>query len=96
MIGESVPIPTATGASDPWYSQLLSSAADTYGKYLTLQQQRDLLRIQNQRAAQGLAPLDVSQYTPGVSVGIASDTQRTLFMLLGGAGVIWLASKLLK
>jgi hypothetical protein len=97
MIGDTVPIPTATGTSDtPWYTQLLRSATETYGQYLTLQQQRELLRIQNQRAAAGLPPLDVSQYTPGVNVGLASDTQRTLLMVAGGLGVLWLASKVFK
>lgn len=97
MIGDAVAIPTATGTSDtPWYTQLFQSAADAYKTYLTVDQQRELLKIQNQRAAQGLPPLDVSQYTPGVNVGIASDTQRTLLLVAGAAGVLWLADKFLK
>lgn len=97
MMGEATAIPTATGTNDtPWYTQLLSNAADAYKTYLTVNQQRELLAIQNQRAREGLPPLDVSQYTPGVNVGIASDTQRTLLMIAGGVGVLFLASRLLK
>lgn len=97
MMGDTAPIPTATGNNEtPWYTQLFSNAVDAYKTYLTVDQQRELLKIQNQRAAQGLPPLDVSQYTPGVNVGIASDTQRTLMLVAGAAGVLWLAGKLLK
>jgi hypothetical protein len=97
MIGDAASVPTATGNADtPWYTQFLQSATGAYQAYLTLEQQRELLKIQNQRAAAGLAPLDVSQYTPGVSVGIANDTQRTLLWIAGGLGAVYLASKLLK
>lgn len=49
--------------------------------------QRQLLKIQIQRASQGLPPLNTSQYGMGanVNVGVSSDTQR---MLLMGAGIL--------
>lgn len=50
--------------------------------------QRRLLRIQLERAQQGLEPLDTSNYGLGanVSVGVQSDTQRMLW--IGGAAVL--------
>lgn len=49
--------------------------------------QRQLLKVQIQRASQGLPPLNTSQYGVGanVNVGVSSDTQR---MLLIGAGIL--------
>ncbi len=52
-------------------------------------QQRQLLQVQIERARQGLPPLDVSQYTSGVSVGLSQDTKQLL--MYGGiaALAIW-------
>lgn len=49
--------------------------------------QRQLLKVQIQRASQGLPPLNTSQYGVGanVNVGVSSDTQR---MVLIGAGLL--------
>jgi hypothetical protein len=48
--------------------------------------QRDVLRLQLERARQGLPPLDASQYGVGVSVGISPSTQQLL--ILGGLGLL--------
>lgn len=48
--------------------------------------QRDLLRLQLERARQGLPPLDASQYGAGVSVGLSPSTQQLL--ILGGVGLL--------
>jgi hypothetical protein len=51
----------------------------------TTYQQRQLLEVQLQRARSGLPPLDVSQYSPGVQVGLTSDTR--LLLIIGGAAL---------
>lgn len=48
--------------------------------------QRDVLRLQLERARQGLPPLDAAQYGAGVSVGISPSTQQLL--ILGGLGLL--------
>lgn len=70
----------ATSQPIAWYQNVLQTAAQVATTYLTLDQQRELLRIQNERARQGLPPLDVSQYTPGVSVGVEKSTQNTVLL----------------
>lgn len=82
----------SAGATTPWYQSLLQAGT----AYLTLEQQRELLKIQTQRMAQGLPPLDASAYTPGLAVGVESGTQRTLITLAGMALVGLVAMKLLK
>ena len=52
-------------------------------------QQKQLLDVQIQRAKAGLPPLNVSEYAPGVQVGVDSSTQRLLMM--GGALALGLA-----
>jgi hypothetical protein len=49
-------------------------------------QQKQLLQVQVDRAKAGLPPLDVSQYTPGVNVGLSKDTQQLL--IYGGIAAI--------
>lgn len=48
--------------------------------------QRKLLNVQVQRAQQGLPPLDASQYSLGMNVGLTPTTQRAL--MIGGALVL--------
>lgn len=86
----------ATTQPTAWYQSVAQTIAQAATQYLTLEQQRELLKIQNERARQGLPPLDVSQYTPGVSVGVESGTQKTLLLALGIAGGIFLLGKVLK
>lgn len=62
----------------------------------TTEQQRQLLKIQTQRAAQGLPPLDVSNYAAGVNVGLSSDTRQLLGYALAGAAVLVVLPMLLK
>lgn len=72
-----------TGSSD-WVSrafQLMTAVqmSDT---------QRRLLNVQLDRASKGLPPLDASQYSLGVNVGLAPQTQNLL--LWGGLGLLGL------
>ena len=48
--------------------------------------QRDVLRLQLERARQGLPPLDAAQYGAGVTVGLSPSTQQLL--ILGGLGLL--------
>ena len=50
---------------------------------VTSYQQKQLLDVQIDRAKQGLPPLDVSQYAPGVRVGVDSSAMK--FLIVGGA-----------
>jgi hypothetical protein len=97
MIGDTNSVQASTGTQDtPWYTSVLNNLTQAATAYLTLEQQRNFMEINTQRLREGLPALDVSQYAPGVQVGMASDTKRTLLLLAGGAGVLFLASKLLK
>lgn len=59
-------------------------------------QQKQLLDVQIERARAGLPPLDVSQYTPGVSVGLSQST-KDLIMYGGIAALgVWAFSSFLK
>lgn len=49
-------------------------------------QQRELLDVQLDRARQGLPPLDLTAYQPGVSVGLSDDSKK--FIGWGIAGVL--------
>lgn len=49
-------------------------------------QQRQLLQVQVDRAKQGLPPLNVSQYSAGVQVGMSSDLKQLL--IYGGLGFL--------
>lgn len=49
-------------------------------------QQKQLLDVQIERARAGLPPLDVSQYTPGVSVGLSQSTKELI--MYGGIAAL--------
>jgi hypothetical protein len=82
--GNVIPYPNvyadtpAVASHDPWYAQFVDLAKQA----LTLQQMRELQRLNLERARQGLPPIDTSRYAPQVNVGVAPDTQRLL--LIGG------------
>lgn len=70
---------------EPWYealARLLPAIAAT-------QQQRELLKVQTERAKQGLPPLDTSQYGVGVRVGLSEDSKQLL--IYGGVALLALA-----
>ena len=62
-------------ANEPWWQTALRILSA-----LSLsQQQRELMKINIERARQGLPPLDLSQYTGvGVQVGVSPQTQQLL------------------
>ena len=84
-----------TNANVPWYQALLNSLTQAGTTYLSIEQQRELNKINLQRAQSGLPPLDSSQYQTGVSVGVGSSTQNTLITVAAiGAGALVLSSLL--
>lgn len=79
-----------------WYQDVLQQLSTAATAYLTLEQQRELLKIQNERARQGLPPLDASAYTPGVSVGVAQGTQNTVLIVAAIFAGVYLLGKGIK
>jgi hypothetical protein len=65
-----------------WIDSLAAAVSTVAATY----QQKQLLDVQIQRARQGLPPLDVSAYAPGVRVGLSEDTQRML--VIGGVAAL--------
>lgn len=69
-------------ANESWVdalARLLPTIAATY-------QQKQLLDVQVERARNGLAPLDASQYAPGVKVGLSPEVQK--LMMWGGIAAL--------
>lgn len=59
-------------------------------------QQKQLLDVQVERARAGLRPLDVSEYAPGVKVGVTPETRNLLVvggLVLAGIAIWGLARK---
>lgn len=84
--------PTATVGFSSFLDNLVKAAT----AYLTYDQQKQLMQINTQRAAQGLAPLSIDQYAAGVNVGLTNSTQNTLLWIAGGLGAVFLVSSLMK
>ncbi len=59
------------------------------------EQQRDLLRVQVERARAGQPPLNVSQYAGGAQIGISSDTKWFIGLALAGVAAVVLMPQLL-
>lgn len=76
--------PAPAPAAAPWWQTLISTAAQA----LPLYQQQQLFKMQVQRAAQGLPPINVQDIAPpGVPVKVGID--KNLVMLgLGGLAII--------
>ena len=78
-----------TQAGKPWWETGLD-ALDRIARTLVLsEQQRDLMRINLERAKLGQPPLDVASYSGiGVNVGLSPGTQRVVTYALLGIGVV--------
>ena len=93
----SVIVP-GTGVSNSIQS-LIQTVTQAGAAYLSLDQQKRVLKMQLDRARQGLPPLDVGAYldpNQGLNVGLNTGTQRTLLYVVGGLGAVFLLSRLLK
>lgn len=99
LAGLSATATAATAAPKSGFSTALTSVTDSLSKaaqaYLTVKGQKDILKLQSTRAAQGLPPLDSAYYTPGMRVDVAPDFASGLgisknTLLLGVAGFLGL------
>lgn len=80
LSGDATPAPTNV-------QQFIAVATQAAGAILPLVQQQKILKMQLQRAQQGLPPLDVGAYidpNQGVQFGLNQGTQRTVLWLGGG------------
>lgn len=66
--------------------KLLPTIAATY-------QQKQLLDVQADRAKAGLPPLDVSQYSAGVNIGLSPETMRTILLAAAGIAAVFLFTR---
>lgn len=86
----------STGAASSSWTDTLKSLVNTYAQvYLTKSQldlQKKATNLQLQRAAQGLAPLDIdtSSFTPKAQVGLDSGTSNLVKYGMIGAAVLGL------
>lgn len=55
----------------------------------TTAQQAQILKVQTDRARQGLPPLNASQYGVGVTAGLSEDTKQILLYAAIGIGVMF-------
>lgn len=94
---------TPSGPASPGIVNTLQSLVTTASQiYLTKQQldaQRDITRMQLDRASRGLAPLDIDPYQYGLAptarVGLTGDTSRLLLIGGGILAAVFLLPKLL-
>lgn len=94
-----VPQPTTTAAptAEPsWWEKALDAAADIGQAYFGYQAQKDVLKIQRERAVQGLPPIQTEAYAPTIrhAVDIPPELKQgamgvgTLALLGAGALVL--------
>lgn len=93
----------APGITDMTVSQAQASGEnwiDSLARLLTAvvvtEQQRDLLRVQVERARAGQPPLNVSQYAGGAQIGLSSDTKWFVGVAIAGVIAAFLLPQLLK
>lgn len=86
----------STNEKVPWYQQILNALPGLATTYLSIEQQRDLQRLNLQRAAQQLPPLSIDDYAPQVQAGLTKSTQNTVLLVAAGIGGALVLSALLK
>jgi len=96
------PTPQTTTTAPPqkaWWEKALEAATEIGGAYFGYQAQKDVLKIQQQRATQGLPPIPTEAYAPTIrhSVDIPPEFRQqvmgggTLLALGLGAAVLFFA-----
>lgn len=73
----------------------IDSLARLLTAVVVTEQQRDLLRVQVERARAGQPPLNVSQYAGGAQIGLSSDTKWFAGLALAGVVAAFLLPQLL-
>lgn len=76
-------------ASNSIWDKVVEGVSKVGTAYLTYKQQQDLLKVQLERAKNGLSPIDTAEYGMGVNVGMSQATrsQITQWLLLAGVGI---------
>lgn len=74
----------AAANSESWFDKILK-AASVVGLVIN---QRDIAKINLERAKQGLEPLSSDVTGTAVNLGIASETRKTLLWVAGGLGLL--------
>lgn len=90
---------TIAPASSATIQKVIDSIVNAGSAILPLVQQQKILKLQLERAKQGLPPLDVGQYVDpnqGLNVGLNPATQKTLLWLGGGAVAAFVLSRVLR
>ncbi len=88
----STPVAPGVPAVQPWWQQLLLQIPQVITSSRTSEA---LLKLNRQRLAAGLPPVDAGALAPQVNVGVAPSvvSQITWPLLLLGAAALFLASK---
>lgn len=81
---------TVPETSRPWYETALDIAQQAIPTYIQYQAQRDIMKMQLDRARQGLPPLDTSQIAPTVRVQaeVPGVTNWIMPVALIGGGIL--------
>jgi hypothetical protein len=81
-------------APSSWVSDITNALTQIAPAALQTVSQQKLISANLDRAKLGLPPLDISTVTPGMNIGLSSDTQKFL-MYAGGAALAIFAAYLL-
>lgn len=74
---------TTADTAGTWFSRFTDTVTSLAPTYLQYQSQKELLQIQLERARQGLAPLETSQYAPAVQIGLDPAQTRAAIAAAG-------------
>jgi hypothetical protein len=78
---------------EPWYQ----TAERILTGLIMTNQQNELMKLNIERARQGLPPIDINRYSGvGVNVGLSQGTQNLVLYLALGAGALMLLNSLMK
>lgn len=71
-----------------WWETLIDTAGQLATQYYQVQSQRDIIKMNAERAKQGLPPIDTSDVAPRVGVDVAIDWEQLKVPLLIGGGLL--------
>lgn len=95
----ATPAPPTRSWADTFQS-VLQSVGQAYLTAEQVKAQSKIANVQLQRAVNGQPPLDINpaQYglTPQVSVGVTTDTKKTVMYVAGGLGLLYVLAQLAK
>lgn len=95
---KNLPRQSGTKQADAsWYEKLIDVAKQAIPLFVQAEAQEEILDVQLKRAKQGLPPLNVSQISPQVNVGLAPQIQESItglstafqnVLIYGGIGLV--------